>query len=58
MIDWKSVADELYMVIVGMAAGSAEIAGRSPEDAMERMRNLREDIIKHNTKKKASRDPV
>ena len=49
MTDWKQVADELYLVIVGMATASAQINGRSVEDAHQRMEKLRDDIVRHNT---------
>lgn len=54
MTDWKTVADELYMVIVGMAAASAQINGRSVEAAHERMQKLRDEIIAANTRKKVN----
>lgn len=49
--DWKAVADELYMFIVGVMAGRAYNEGKNVDEARRRARALYDESIKHNTKK-------
>ena len=50
--DWKSVASELYAFIVGMMAASAQINGKSVEDAHVRARKLFDECVSVNTRKR------
>jgi len=49
MTDWKTVADELYMFIVGLMAGSAYLNGKDEAAALDRARFVYDECVKANT---------
>jgi hypothetical protein len=47
--DWKAVADEIYMFLIGYYVGAYK-SKEETQERMEKMRLMREEIIKINTK--------